>query len=159
MSYWSILWRLLLLTLALSLIFGVAIQAAYGGQLSEQAIFWKPTILWLLIASTIWIASSASSNFVATLLFGRKFNLPKEVWLSVGHYTACFFLILGLTNSMFVETAKFAPQIWVGFKLSAVPIGLLILSSLLFKKLNSPIPKEANPSLNSDTPQESPRAD
>lgn len=158
MKFWSVFWRLLLLALAFSVVFTVLINAAYGGVLNDQAVLWKPTIGWWLISAAVWIVSSTSPTGFCAMLFGRKFGLPSEAWLLIGRYTACLFAALGLVNALFVELARFAPQAWVTFKLLAVPVGLLLLSFILPRKLARVSIERANPLLNADARQETPRA-
>jgi intracellular septation protein A len=137
MKSWSVFWRLLLVCIALGLVFGIVVNAAYAGNVSTTAVRWKPTFFWWLFAIFFWVTASVSPSFLETLLFGRKLKFTPESWLKIGRYAALLLLVLGVANQIVFELSTSA---WIIFKLAAVPVGLALLSLVLGSQIKQTVP-------------------
>jgi intracellular septation protein A len=125
MNSWSIYWRLFLLCVAMGLVVGVVIDAAYFGNLNPTAVRWKPTLVWWIDAVCLWVVTSAAPRFLETLLFAKKLQFSPQMWLQIGRYTCLLLVVAGVASLLVSELFASA---WPTFKNLALPVGLLIVS-------------------------------
>jgi len=128
--WWSLFWRLGLLTVLLSLVLGYVVVVAILLFAVENvsAIFWRPTAAYWIAAVLCWISVAASPRFFGSVLWGDPLALTPLQWGSVGRATSIFFLVMGVLN---VATWRFgSTAVWIDFKLYA-PLPLLACAAAL----------------------------
>ena len=81
----------------------------------ETFIKWKPTVLYWLMGSALWLGLFVwRRNFLKSLM-GDKLQLPDEVWRVLLHSWALFFAVMGVLNLWIAY--HFDTETWVSFKL------------------------------------------
>ena len=81
----------------------------------ETFIKWKPSVLYWLMCSTLWIGYFVfKRNFIQSLM-GSQLELPQDVWGRLLHAWAAFFMLMGLVNIWVAY--NFDTDTWVSYKL------------------------------------------
>ena len=94
---------------------------------SETFIKWKPTLLYWVMASALWIGTSFFDRNLLRTLVGEQLKLPDPVWRRLNVAWVVFFLTMGCLN-LWIAYA-FSTEAWVNFKLFG-GIGLMVLFTL-----------------------------
>ncbi len=94
---------------------------------SETFIKWKPTLLYWVMASALWIGTAFFGRNLLRTLIGEQLKLPDPVWRRLNVAWIFFFLAMGLLN-LWIAYA-FSTETWVNFKLFG-GIGLMLLFTL-----------------------------
>jgi intracellular septation protein len=90
----------------------------------ETFIKWKPTVLYWLMASALWIGHYVfKRNFIEKLM-GAQVTLPAHAWGVLLHSWACFFAVMGCINIWVAN--HFDTDTWVSFKLFG-GLGLMLV--------------------------------
>lgn len=98
-------------------------------------IMWKPTILYWLIATVLFLAELIWSKNLIRSAMEKQMSLPDGVWRLLNHTWAGFFACLGALN-LYVAF-NYSDETWVDFKLFgilALMVVFVILQTLLFSK-------------------------
>ena len=91
---------------------------------SETFIKWKPTLLYWVMASALFIGTALFDRNLLRTLMGEQLKLPAQVWRRLNVAWILFFLAMGLLN-LWIAYA-FSTEIWVNFKLFG-GVGLMLL--------------------------------
>ena len=90
----------------------------------ETFIKWKPTVLYWLMGSALWIGHFVfKRNFIQQLM-GAQVTLPDHAWGVLLHSWACFFTVMGCINIWVAN--HFDTDTWVSFKLFG-GLGLMLV--------------------------------
>jgi len=90
----------------------------------ETFIKWKPTVLYWLMGSALWLGHLVfKRNFIQTLM-GAQVKLPDHAWGVLLHSWACFFATMGCVNIWVAN--NFDTDTWVSFKLFG-GLGLMLV--------------------------------
>lgn len=90
----------------------------------ETFIKWKPTVLYGLMASALWVGHYVfKRNFIEKLM-GTQVTLPAHAWGVLLHSWACFFAAMGCLNIWVAN--HFDTDTWVSFKLFG-GLGLMLV--------------------------------
>jgi intracellular septation protein len=93
---------------------------------SEVFIKWKPTLLYVAMASGLWGALVLGKNPLRGML-GAQLTLPNAIWQKLNHAWALFFVAMGVLN--LVVAYSYSTEAWVNFKLFG-GLGLTLVFSL-----------------------------
>lgn len=91
---------------------------------SETFIKWKPTLLYWVMGSALWVGTTFFGRNLLRVLIGEQIKLPDAVWRRLNVAWIAFFLAMGLLNLWIAYT--FSTEIWVNFKLFG-GIGLMLV--------------------------------
>jgi intracellular septation protein len=90
----------------------------------ETFIKWKPTVLYWLMGSALWVGHFVfKRNFIQQLM-GAQVALPAHAWGVLLHSWACFFAVMGCINIWVAN--HFDTDTWVSFKLFG-GLGLMLV--------------------------------
>jgi intracellular septation protein len=90
----------------------------------ETFIKWKPTVLYWLMASALWLGHYVfKRNFIQKLM-SAQVALPDHAWVVLLHSWACFFAVMGCINIWVAN--HFDTDTWVSFKLFG-GLGLMLV--------------------------------
>jgi intracellular septation protein len=90
----------------------------------ETFIKWKPTVLYWLMGSALWVGHYVfKRNFLRNLM-GAQLELPEHAWVALLHSWACFFALMGCLNLWVAN--HFDTDTWVSFKLFG-GLGLMLV--------------------------------
>ncbi len=90
----------------------------------ETFIKWKPTVLYWLMGSALWVGFYVfKRNFIQKLM-GAQVTLPDHEWGVLLHSWACFFAVMGCLNIWVAN--HFDTDTWVSFKLFG-GLGLMLV--------------------------------
>ena len=90
----------------------------------ETFIKWKPTVLYWLMGSALWVGHFVfKRNFIQQLM-GAQVELPAHAWGVLLHSWACFFVVMGCLNLWVAN--HFDTDTWVSFKLFG-GLGLMLV--------------------------------
>jgi intracellular septation protein len=90
----------------------------------ETFIKWKPTVLYWLMGSALWVGwYGFQRNFIQQLM-GAQVTLPDHAWGVLLHSWACFFALMGCLNIWVAN--NFDTDTWVSFKLFG-GLGLMLV--------------------------------
>ena len=90
----------------------------------ETFIKWKPTVLYWLMASALWVGYWVfKRNFIHQLM-STQVELPEHAWRVLMHSWACFFALMGSLNLWVAN--NFDTDTWVSFKLFG-GLGLMLV--------------------------------
>ncbi len=81
----------------------------------ETFIKWKPTVLYWLMSSALWIAHVVFKRNLLRQLMGTQLTLPDHAWRVLLHSWAVFFTGMGFLNLWVAD--NFDTDTWVSFKL------------------------------------------
>lgn len=102
----------------------------------ETFIKWKPTVLYWLFASTLFLAEILwRKNIIRNMMQTANIALPEAVWRTLNHAWAGFFALLGVLN-LYVAY-HYDTAFWVNFKLfgtTGLMFGFVILQSLYLSR-------------------------
>ena len=94
----------------------------------ETFIKWKPSVLYWLMCSTLWIGYVVfKRNFIQSLM-AAQIELPQEIWTRLLHAWAIFFLLMGFLNLWVAY--NFDTDTWVSYKLFG-GLGLMLVFVVL----------------------------
>jgi intracellular septation protein len=97
---------------------GLALIVVFGGATlvlqNETFIKWKPTVLYLAMASGFLIAHAFKRNPIQMMMKGQV-ELPDFAWVSLLWAWVCFFVLMAALN--IAVAYSFSTDIWVDFKL------------------------------------------
>ena len=109
----------------------------------EAFIKWKPTALYWLFATILFVAERFFSRNLIRKMLEEQVRLPEPVWRKLSNMWATFFIFMGCLNLYIVF--NFSTDFWVNFKLFGV-IGLMfafiIAQGLYLAKYIDPDPEE-----------------
>ena len=80
----------------------------------EQFIKLKPTVLYFVLALTLFIPQFFKKYLIKSLL-EKQISLPEEIWKKLNFSWILFFVFLGCLN--FYVASNFSTDFWVEFKL------------------------------------------
>lgn len=81
----------------------------------ETFIKWKPTVLYWLFASTLFLAERFWKKNIIRNMMEAQITLPDTIWCTLNHAWAGFFAMLGVLNIYVAH--HFDTASWVNFKL------------------------------------------
>ncbi|CAN1516603.1 COG2917 Intracellular septation protein A [Burkholderiaceae bacterium] len=81
----------------------------------ETFIKWKPTVLYWLMGSALWVGHYLFKRNFLRQLMGAQLELPEHAWQVLLHSWACFFAVMGCINIWVAN--HFDTDTWVSFKL------------------------------------------
>jgi intracellular septation protein len=81
----------------------------------EAFIKWKPTVLYWLMGSALWVGHYIFKRNFLRQLMGSQLQLPDHAWQVLLHSWACFFAVMGCLNIWVAN--HFDTDTWVSFKL------------------------------------------
>jgi len=120
---------------------GVIIVVFGGATLllhDEMFIKWKPSVLYWLFATTLFLAEIFwNKNFIRSMMQAQV-TLPDPVWRTLNHAWASFFALLGVLN-LYVAY-HFNTASWVNFKLfgtTGLMFAFIILQSFYLSRFIS----------------------
>nr|WP_315226420.1 septation protein A [uncultured Limnohabitans sp.] len=90
----------------------------------ETFIKWKPTVLYWLMGSALWIGHYVFKRNFLRQLMGAQIELPNHAWVVLLHSWACFFAVMGCLNLWVAN--HFDTDTWVSFKLFG-GLGLMLV--------------------------------
>jgi intracellular septation protein len=90
----------------------------------ETFIKWKPTVLYWLFATTLFIAEYGFHKNLIKSMMEKQMSLPAAVWLRLMQSWAGFFIFMGALN-LYVAF-NFPTDTWVNFKLFG-GMGLMLI--------------------------------
>jgi intracellular septation protein len=93
---------------------------------NEWFIKWKPTVLYLLFASILFVGQKFYNKNFIKMLSGagaEQLALPDILWRKLNYAWAGFFLIVSILN--IVVAYHFETAVWVNFKVFGI-LGLLV---------------------------------
>jgi len=94
----------------------------------ETFIKWKPSVLYWLMCSTLWIGYIVfKRNFIQSLM-AAQIELPQEIWTRLLHAWAIFFMLMGFLNLWVAY--NFDTDTWVSYKLFG-GLGLMLVFVVL----------------------------
>ena len=94
----------------------------------ETFIKWKPSVLYWLMCSTLWVGYFFfKRNFIQALM-GAQLELPQEVWGKLLHAWAAFFMLMGFINIWVAY--NFDTDTWVSYKFFG-GLGLMLVFVVL----------------------------
>ena len=94
----------------------------------ETFIKWKPSVLYWLMCSTLWIGYFVfKRNFIQSLM-GAQIELPQDIWGRLLHAWAAFFMLMGFINLWVAY--NFDTDTWVSYKLFG-GLGLMLVFVVL----------------------------
>lgn len=91
---------------------------------SETFIKWKPSVLYWVMGSALWISQTFLKKNLLQLMMGAQVSLPAQVWQRLNFAWIAFFALMGLLN-LYVAYS-FPTAVWVNFKLFG-GLGLMLL--------------------------------
>ena len=94
----------------------------------ETFIKWKPTVLYWLMGSALWIGHVVFKRNLLRQLMGTQLTLPDHAWRVLLHCWAVFFTGMGFLNLWVAK--NFDEDTWVNFKLFG-SIGLMLVFVVL----------------------------
>ena len=94
---------------------------------SETFIKWKPSVLYWVMGTSLWLSQMLFRKNLLRLLLGEQLQLPDAVWQRLNGMWVAFFGAMGLLNLWVAYT--FSTDAWVNFKLFG-GIGLMLLFTL-----------------------------
>lgn len=87
-------------------------------------IYWKPTVLYWILALGLFLAKTWKRINPVKQLFGKEITLPEPIWERLNLIWICFFIMMGSIN-LFVAF-YFSESTWVNFKLFGT-LGLTLI--------------------------------
>ena len=94
---------------------------------SETFIKWKPSVLYWVMGTSLWLSQMVFRKNLLRILLGEQLQLPDAVWQRLNGMWVAFFGVMGLLNLWVAYT--FSTDAWVNFKLFG-GIGLMLLFTL-----------------------------
>ena len=94
----------------------------------ETFIKWKPTVLYWLMGSALWIGHVVFKRNLLRQLMGTQLTLPDHAWRVLLHCWAVFFTGIGFLNLWVAD--NFDTDTWVSFKLFG-GLGLMLVFVVL----------------------------
>ena len=94
----------------------------------ETFIKWKPTVLYWLMGSALWIGHVVFKRNLLRQLMGTQLTLPDHAWRVLLHCWAVFFTGMGVLNLWVAD--NFDTDTWVSFKLFG-GLGLMLVFMVL----------------------------
>jgi intracellular septation protein len=116
--------KMLWVSLAIITVFGGATLFLHD----ETFIKWKPTVLYWLFATTLFISDLLIGKNLIKSMMQKQITLPEIVWRKLNLGWATFFTILGFVN-LYVAF-NFPTDTWVNFKLFGI-LGMMLLFVVL----------------------------
>ena len=114
--WWSLLWRMTAVLLALSFVPQPVAQVLLLLGVDAVAGFkFRPSVVWWLTAALFWTVGAVSPRLVRLFLWGERLSLANPQWLIFSRGTAIFFVLLGFVN--LVVASAGSESAWVKFKL------------------------------------------
>lgn len=115
---------MLWVSLAIIIVFGGATLLLHD----DTFIKWKPTALYWLFASTLFISATIfKKNLIRTMMQKQDISLPEWVWGKLNLSWALFFAVMGFAN-LYVAF-NYPTDTWVNFKLFGT-LGLMVVFML-----------------------------
>ena len=115
---------MLWISLAIIVIFGGATLLLHD----DTFIKWKPTALYWLFASTLFISATIfKKNLIRSMMLKQDISLPEWVWGKLNLSWTLFFTIMGFAN-LYVAF-NYTTETWVNFKLFGT-MGLMLVFML-----------------------------
>jgi len=115
---------MLWVSLALVVVFGGATLILHD----ETFIKWKPTILYLLFAGTLFGSAQFFGKNLIRAMLGEQVQLPEPLWVRLNYAWVGFFAVMGVLNLW--VAFNFSTDTWVSFKLFG-GMGLMIVFIVL----------------------------
>lgn len=94
---------------------------------SETFIKWKPSVLYWVMGTALWISQAVFGKNLLQSLMGAQLTLPPAVWRTLNFMWIAFFAFMGLLN-LYVAYA-YPTDTWVNFKLFG-GVGLMLAFTL-----------------------------
>ena len=94
----------------------------------ETFIKWKPSVLYWLMGSALWIGHVVFKRNLLRQLMGTQLTLPDHAWRVLLHCWAVFFTGMGFLNLWVAD--NFDTDTWVSFKLFG-GLGLMLVFVVL----------------------------
>jgi intracellular septation protein len=94
----------------------------------ETFIKWKPTVLYWLMGSALWIGHVVFKRNLLRQLMGTQLTLPDHAWRVLLHCWVVFFTGMGFLNLWVAD--NFDTDTWVSFKLFG-GLGLMLVFVVL----------------------------
>ncbi len=94
----------------------------------ETFIKWKPTVLYWLMGSALWVGHVVFKRNLLRQLMGTQLTLPDHAWGVLLHSWAVFFTGMGFLNLWVAD--NFDTDTWVSFKLFG-GLGLMLVFVVL----------------------------
>jgi intracellular septation protein len=97
----------------------------------ETFIKWKPTVLYWLFASVLWIGPRLLGKNPIAMLLGKELHLSEAIWTKVNNSWAVLFSLLGVLN--LVIAYNFDTTTWATFKVfgtMAIMVVFLIVQGI-----------------------------
>lgn len=91
---------------------------------SETFIKWKPSVLYWVMAASLWISQALFKKNLLQALMGHQVDLPAAIWQRLNFAWVAFFAFMGLLN--IYVAYSFDTSTWVNFKLFG-SLGLMIV--------------------------------
>lgn len=115
---------MLWVSLAIIIVFGGATLLFHD----DTFIKWKPTVLYWLFASTLFISATIfKKNLIRTMMQKQDISLPEWIWGKLNLSWMLFFAIMGFAN-LYVAF-NYSTDAWVNFKLFGT-LGLMVVFML-----------------------------
>ena len=110
----------------------LGVNVVFGGATlltqDETFIKWKPSVLYWLMCSTLWVGYFVfKRNFIQSLM-GTQIELPQDIWGRLLHVWAAFFMLMGFINLWVAY--NFDTDTWVSYKLFG-GLGLMLVFVVL----------------------------
>jgi intracellular septation protein len=116
--------KMLWVSLAIITVFGGATLLLHD----ETFIKWKPTVLYWLFATTLFISDLLFGKNLIKSMMQKQITMPEIVWRKLNLGWATFFTIVGFVN-LYVAF-NFSTDTWVNFKLFGI-LGMMLLFVVL----------------------------
>ena len=94
---------------------------------NETFIKWKPSVLYWLMGTTLWLSPLLTGSNLIRALMSQHVQLPERIWHRLNFAWVAFFALMGLLNLWVAYS--FSTDTWVNFKLFG-GVGLMLLFTL-----------------------------
>jgi len=115
--------KMLWVTLGVVVVLGAATVYFHN----ETFIKWKPSVLYWLMGTTLWLSPLLTGRNLIRALMSQHITLPDRIWHRLNFAWVAFFALMGLLNLWVAYS--FSTDTWVNFKLFG-GVGLMLLFTL-----------------------------
>ena len=115
--------KMLWVTLGVVVVLGAATVYFHN----ETFIKWKPSVLYWLMGTTLWLSPLLTGRNLIRALMSQHIALPDRIWHRLNFAWVAFFALMGLLNLWVAYS--FSTDTWVNFKLFG-GVGLMLLFTL-----------------------------
>jgi intracellular septation protein len=102
---------MLWVSLGLIVVFGGATLLLHN----ETFIKWKPTVLYWLFATTLFVSATLFDKNLIRRMMEQQISLPEPLWGRLNLAWSAFFALMGVAN--LVIAFNYPTDVWVNFKL------------------------------------------